>query len=162
MSQSPNERLSQILASEVMEKDIVTISGQASLQLAIQLMTDSRISGMPVTDAAGHLLGIVSIRDILEHFTENPEAQRPHRSFYDVALNSDQDFDRIDIDFEGEESATVSDVMTAEVYSVPADASLETVSRTMVDHRIHRVLVQDKDGHVGLIATLDVLAAIIG
>ncbi len=55
---------------------------------------------------------------------------------------------------------TVADVMTGEIYSVPVDADLRTVARPMTKHRVHRLLVEKGGRYVGLVSTLEILAAL--
>ena len=73
---------------------------------------------------------------------------------------ADEDLESFELPDEAEETAGT--VMNAEVFHVPTSATLEEISRKMVSHKIHRVLVTDPDkGHVvGIISTMGILAAI--
>ena len=50
--------------------------------------------------------------------------------------------------------------MTAEIYAVDVNDGLQKIAKTMHEHRIHRVLVQEEGKHVGLISTMEILAAL--
>lgn len=52
-------------AKDVMVKDVITISPDSSLEDAIKILIDKKISGMPVVDAGGQIVGIISEKDIL-------------------------------------------------------------------------------------------------
>jgi CBS domain-containing protein len=54
----------------------------------------------------------------------------------------------------------VRDIMTASVYTIPADAPIAEIARTMVDGHVHRLLVAEGDKLVGIVSTLDLLRAI--
>ena len=160
---SSADRWPDVKARDIMRTDVVTVSDSASLTEAVQRLAEARISGMPVTDEAGRVIGIVSIRDVLDFLSENPDQRRVFapRSYYLASFDEDlpaEQFDEIEVPEDIE--ATVADVMTAEIYSVQVDASLDEVARALVEHRVHRVLVTESRRHVGLVSALDVLTAL--
>lgn len=149
-------------ARSVMEKRIVTVGRTAPLSEVERLLTENRISGMPVTDAAGRAIGVVSYRDLLDHYAENPDARpRRARAFYRLSTEHllDEDFESFEVPEESED--TVEDVMTPEIVHVRSDATLEEVCRTMGEHEVHRVLVTDPETQkvVGIISSLALLKA---
>jgi len=153
-----------VRARDIMRTDVVTVPDSATLTEAVQRLAEARISGMPVTDEAGHVIGVVSIRDVLDFLSENPDQRRVFapRSYYLASTDEDlppEEFDEIEVPEDTE--ATVAEVMTAEVFSVPVDAGLEAVAKALVEHQVHRVLVTDKRRHVGLVSVMDVLAALV-
>ena len=149
---------------EIMRTDVQTIADGAGLLEAVRKLADGRISGMPVTDEAGHVIGVLSIRDVLDHLSENPEQQRlfAQRSYY---LTTDDDefapeeFDEIDV--QEDAGAIVADVMTAQVFAVPIDAELQDVARSFVEHQVHRLLVTERGKHVGLVSVMDLMKALV-
>ena len=70
----------------------------------------------------------------------------------------DDDFESFSVPNEAEETA--GDLMTGEVYSVDVAASLKDVAQAMLDHKVHRVLVQEDGRYVGLLSTMEILAAL--
>lgn len=150
-----------LTARDIMQTQVLTVSVDTPLSEVERLLSEHRISGLPVTDEAGHLVGVVSIRDLIEHYTEDPDARpRRGRGFYqlDTEELADEDIEAFEVPEEAEETA--GDIMTAEVYAVPADAKLPEVARRMVELRIHRILVRENGKHVGLISTFDLLGAL--
>ncbi len=151
-----------VTAMKIMEKRIVTVGRTAPLSEVERLLTENRISGMPVTDAAGRAIGVVSYRDLLDHYAENPE-ERPQRvrAFYRLSTEHllDEDFESFEVPEESED--TVEDVMTPEVIHVRSDATLQEVCRAMGEHQVHRVLVTDpvSEKVVGIISSLGLIAA---
>ena len=146
-----------------MQTRIITVADTAPLSEVERILTEHRITGMPVTDQAGRVLGVISIKDLLDRYVEDPES-RPRRGhgYYREPTEelADEDLESFELPDEAEETAGT--VMNAEVFHVPTSATLEEISRKMVSHKIHRVLVTDPDkGHVvGIISTMGILAAI--
>jgi len=148
-------------ARDVMLTDVVTCSYAAPLSEVERLLVENRISGMPVVDEAGHVVGVVSVKDLIERYAEDPDS-RPRRGhgYYHLSLEDmdDEDFEAFTLPDEGEETA--ESLMTAEIFSVDAEASVQQVAATMSENRVHRVLVQDGNKFVGIITTLEVLDAV--
>jgi CBS domain-containing protein len=148
-----------------MQTRVKTIAYAASITELESLLEDHRISGVPVSDEAGRIIGVVSLRDLVTHYAEEPDARVPRRvGYYQV---TDDDEELYEETFETlkvppNTADTVESIMTATVYAVPADATLGEVSRTMVRHRIHRVLVEEQGKCVGLISTMEILRALAG
>ena len=143
----------------IMQTDVITTSTSTPLSEVVQLLTDQGISGVPVTNEAGHVVGVLSMRDVLSYYA-TADVDRPQHtgSFFmttDVAETGE--------DYTVPEAAegVASDVMTAEVFSVEAHETIAAVAKSLADHGIHRVLVHEDRRFVGLIGTLDVLRAIV-
>ena len=152
-----------LTAKDIMAKRIVSISPSSPLSEVERLLTENRISGMPVTDSSGRAIGVVSYRDLLDHYAENPDA-RPRREpgFFRLPTEHllDEDFESFSVPPESED--TVADIMTPAIIDVTTDSPLPEVCRTMAKHSVHRVLVTDMGTGrmVGLVSSLSVLAAI--
>lgn len=154
-------RWATVTARAIMRSEVITIPYATPLSEVERILSDNRISGAPVTDESGHIVGIISVRDLVERYAEDPDA-RPRRDHGFYHLSSEEmledDFDSFEVPDESEETA--EDVMSAEIYSVPAEAGLMEIARIMAKHKIHRVLVAENGRHVGLITTLEVLQAL--
>ncbi|MCC6670901.1 MAG: CBS domain-containing protein [Planctomycetes bacterium] len=157
--------LDQILARHVMQTRLVTVTKKTPLKEVQRILTESRISGVPVTDESGRILGVLSVRDLMDEVAEGTEEAPEKSSYFEISPE-----ETMDEDFEGYEvsddfvdsSATAGDIMTPEVHSVPADATLIEVAAKMSKQGIHRVLVEERGKHVGLISTMDVLKGLAG
>jgi CBS-domain-containing membrane protein len=156
----PWERLT---AKDVMERDVVTVSASSPLSEVERLLTEHRISGMPVVDAGGRPIGVVSFRDLLDHYAES-DGERPRRGPGYFRLSAahleDEDFESFSVPPESED--TVRDVMTPAIVDVTTDAPLTEICRTMARNSVHRVLVTDAaSGRMaGIVSSLGVLGAI--
>jgi CBS domain-containing protein len=129
------------------------------------VLSDNRIGGVPVTDAAGHVAGVISARDLLDLYTEDPDARpKRGRSYYEYESDDLDEVDLGSFSVPEESEETAGSIMTAEAYTVSATSNLPTVAAMMSEHRIHRVLVTDPErgGIVGLVSTMDVIRALAG
>lgn len=162
-STSNQTRWATLTAGDIMQTRVISIPYSAPLSEVERILSDNRISGAPVVDQSGRVIGVLSVRDILERYTEDPDSRpRRGRAHYHltVADLEDEDFDSFEVPPEAEETA--GQLMNAEVYTVVSTATVTEVARQMVDHRIHRVLVTDPEtGAVcGLISSMGILAAV--
>jgi len=64
-------------ASDVMTSGVLTIDPDATIQQAVRIMLQHKVSGLPVVDAAGELVGIVSEGDFLRRAETHTERRRP-------------------------------------------------------------------------------------
>jgi CBS domain-containing protein len=160
------DRLSGLKAGDIMRRNVLVVAETTSLVDVATFLSENRIGGAPVVNEAGHIVGVVSMKDVLERFVERPGTHvHGTHDFYDMTpadFYLDQDEAESAESFEELEEAeeTARDVMTAQVHSVKLGDSIPQVAKTMVELEIHRVLVQDKGKHVGIITTFDVLKAI--
>ena len=142
-------------AADVMQRHLITVSAETPLLDVQRLLVEEEITGAPVVDETGRLLGVVSTQDLLraaeeEHDTAASEA----RYFRDDLVFSGPDWDRTSEDFQDRlAERTVAEVMTQGGVVVRPDASITDVARLMRSQRVHRVLVTEDDRLVGLIST---------
>ncbi len=159
--QAVAERWALLTARDVMRTDVITVPYATPLSEIERILSDNRISGAPVTDESGHIVGILSLKDIIGRYTEDPDS-RPRRGsgFYHLSSEEmlDEDFESFDVPAESEDTA--ENVMTAQIYSVNVEDGLRVIAAVMTKHRIHRVLVEEGGRHVGLISTMEILDAL--
>ena len=148
-----------LTARDVMQTELFTVSVSTPLADVERLLGEKGVGGVPVTNETGHLVGVVSMRDLVEHYAEGPvRSARLVPGFYHDTLEAgDEDMATFG-GFAGD-GETASDIMTGEVYAVEADTGLYEVAREMVRLKIHRILVKDSNKHVGLISAFDLLEA---
>lgn len=151
-------RWSQVTARELMRTNVVVVHFATPLDEVARTLADNRISGAPVVDEAGHIIGVISVSDLVGRMAESEEhAGTVTRDYFRYGT---EDMDEAELDgfsYGGENTDTARDVMTAEIYSVPADARLPEIARQMYEHRIHRVMVKDQGKYIGLLSTMEIL-----
>lgn len=141
--------------ADIMVKEVVTTGPDASVQELAALMLERRISGLPVVDGGGRLLGVVSEGDLIRR--PEIDTDRVKLGWLRLLL-SDEARAR---DFVKAHGRTAREVMTQPAISVAADAPLAEVVRLMVRHRIKRLPVLDRGKLVGLLTRADLLRAVV-
>lgn len=139
--------------SDVMTPDVLSVPPEASVAVAAQLMLQKRISGVPVIDDLGNLVGIVTEGDFLRRAETGTGRRRPRWIEFFMGPG------RLSDEYVRLSGRKVSDVMTREVRTVPPDASLEQAVRLMERHNIKRVLVVDNGKVVGIVTRANLLHA---
>ena len=163
MSASKARAIDKITAREIMRTNVLTVSRNTPLSEVERLLGEHRIGGAPVTDESGHIVGVVSMRDLLERYTEDRDSRPRRLGFYHRASSEldEEEYEELD-SFEVPEEAeeTVADIMSSDVHSVPATAFVPDIAEKMIEHGIHRVLVEDSKRYIGLITSFDLLGAL--
>lgn len=117
-----------IKASDCMTTRVLTIREEAPLLEALKLIVESAISGLPVVNAAGELVGIISEHDIM-NFALSGTAQ----------------------------DTSVKEAMTRQVIAFEPETELEIIVNACVQHRIRRVPIVKGRKVVGIVSRRDVL-----
>jgi predicted transcriptional regulator len=140
-----------------MNPDIMTVADDMTIEELVRYLVEHEISGAPVVDDQGQLVGVVSMTDIGRNMTE-PETNvaPPASTFYRDDL-SDSTLENLGARFVEQWSATVRDVMTPVIYQVPVTAPISEAARIMVERHIHRLLVTQGKDPVGIITSMDLL-----
>ena len=141
-------------AADVMTPDPVCVSPDASINDAIQLMLERKFSGLPVVDAGGSVVGIVTEGDLLRR-TETG-TQRKRTRWIEFLMGPG----RLASEYVQTSGRKVGDVMTAEVRTVTEDAPLEEIVHLMERHQINRVLVVRDGKLVGIVTRANLLHAL--
>jgi len=118
-------------ASDVMTVGAATIRSDASVPEAARLMLQYAISGLPVVDATGHLVGIITEGDFLRR-TETGTG-RPHRPRWLEFLFGPG---RLADEYVHSHSRKVEEVMTRQVVTVAEETPVDEIARLMERHRI--------------------------
>jgi CBS domain-containing protein len=128
-----------ITAADIMTESPITVGPADSLIEATRLMSDHQIRHLPVVDHEV-VVGMLSERDLLPVADELSSQGKRHP---------------------GADVLKVRDAMTSQITTVPPDASLSEVSRTLIDHRIGAVpVVDDERRPIGIVSYVDVLGAL--
>ena len=146
-----------------MEKSVVTVEADQPLLSVYRLFSDEDISGAPVMDSTGEVVGVVSARDLVRVVTQEHTESNEDLHYY--SGNSSFDDSGWFSDVQGFEDRlarrTVSDVMTKGVISVATDTPVKEIAEIFHKNRIHRVLVLDGEAEsnavIGLVSVFDLV-----
>lgn len=140
-----------MLAKDVMTTSVVTVPPGADVREVAALFLERRISAVPVVDAQGGLLGIVSEGDLLNR----PEAETQHRRSWWLRLFAGPDDQARE--YLRVHGRRAEDVMTQEVVTVPEDMPLGKIAALLERHRIKRVPVMRDGKLVGIVSRSNLL-----
>ena len=143
-------------ASDVMTRTILSVRPDAVIAEAIRLMLDNRISGLPVIDEGGQLVGILTEGDLLRRGETATERHRPR--WLEILMGPG----RLAEEYVRTHGRRIAEVMTRDPVSVTPDTPLKEIVELMERHRIKRVPVLDGDAPVGILSRADLLRGLAG
>ncbi len=138
-------------ASDIMTSNVITIGPDSSVQEVANLLLSNRISAVPVVDAGGRLLGIVSEGDLIDR-PDNGTARR--KSWWLNVLASN---DALASDYVKSHSRKVSDIMTRDVVTASANTSASEISGLLEKNNIKRVPIVENGKVVGIVSRANLL-----
>jgi CBS domain-containing protein len=144
------------LARDIMNREVISVPRTMDLRELGKLFLERGITGAPVVDEVGKLVGVISQTDLVYYNLTRGDELVLDSHFYQNARVEGQ---RVPTGFQIEDFNTgvVADVMTPIVHSVPETATVDAVARMMLRKHIHRVIVRRGRGVAGIISALDVL-----
>jgi CBS-domain-containing membrane protein len=138
-------------ARDIMVEPVLTIKGSARVPELAKLLTERRVSGLPVVDDKGALIGIVSETDLMHRAETGTERRRK----WWMQLFADSD--TLARDFVKSHGTQVADIMSPFVITVSADADLSHIANVLDSNHIKRVPIMEKDVLVGIITRGDLV-----
>ncbi len=145
------------MAREIMNKNVITVQEEATIEEVAGILTDNNVSGAPVVNKEGKLVGIVTEEDLL-HKKTNPRVP----GFLNIlgAFIYISGVERYREDLKKLAATKVFEIMTTEVVTVGGDTEIERVAGLMVDHDIKRLPVVENDALIGIISRADIVRTI--
>lgn len=136
-------------AKDVMTQPVITVKKETTVAELIHLLLERRISGVPVVDEQGRVVGIVTEGDLILR-----ERGAAPRSFLKSLFGDPERLAREYIKLHG---CCAQDVMTQEVITVEEETPLERVAALMADKQVNRLPVLRQGKLVGIVTRADVL-----
>jgi CBS domain-containing protein len=125
--------------AELMERKVKTVRSEATVAEAIVELADAHVSGMPVVDGAGRVIGVLSTTDLLTAEAETGD-DTARRSLW--------------------ENTAVRELMTPRPFTVAPDEDVREAARQMLYADVHRLFVAEGDQVIGVISTTDIVRAV--
>ena len=141
-------------AADVMTRKVVSVGTEASVLEAIRLMLQNKISGLPVLDGEGLLVGIVTEGDFLRRAETGTQRKRPRWLEFLMGPG------RLADEYVHSHGRKVAEIMTSDPVTIVEDAALDQVVRTMEEHRIKRLPVVRGRRVVGILSRANLLHAL--
>ena len=143
-------------ASDLMTSLVVTVRADATIEYAAQLMLQYRISGLPVTDSDGAVLGIITESDLLRRAETGTENR--HDRWASLLIGPG----RLAREYVRTHGRKVAEVMTERVFIVMPETPLADLVALMETKHVKRVPVVDQGRLVGIVSRADVMATLVG
>lgn len=124
---------------DLMQREVKTVHRDDTVNDAVITLTDSHISGLPVVDGNGHMVGVISGTDILTSEAEARDGVEREALF---------------------EQMMVRDIMTPRPLTVAPDEDVREAAQQMLYADIHRLFVTSGERLVGVISTTDIVRAV--
>ncbi len=138
-------------AADIMSRNFIAVREEAPLEQAVRLMIDNRISGLPVVDAEGRPVGILTEGDLLRRVETGTEGKRP--GWFEVIFAPG----RLADSYVRSHGRKVAEVMTPGAICVEETAPLDEVAGLMRTKRIRRVPVLRAGAVVGIVSRADLV-----
>jgi CBS domain-containing protein len=150
-----------ITASDLMNPEVLTVQTGMTVRELASFLIDNEISGAPVADGEGRLVGVVSLADIAAAATGEDRSGEDGSGYFGRAWE-DESLDEEDVEDLPLDGMRVADIMTPQVYSVKEDATVSEIASLLLKQHLHRLLVTREDRAVGIITTSDLLGLLVG
>lgn len=141
-------------AREIMSRHVVTIRNDALVIDAIKTMLSHRVSGLPVVDAHGKLVGILSEGDFIRRVEIGTEKRRGR--WLSLLAGADQ----VAVHFARQHGRKVGQIMTPDPVTIAEDTPLEQVVRLMESRNVKRFPVMRGNDIVGMVTRADFMTAV--
>ncbi|MCL4210513.1 MAG: CBS domain-containing protein [Phycisphaeraceae bacterium] len=144
------------VAADIMTPEPVCIETGATIRQVARIFEENGISGAPVVDGGGRVIGVISRSDLIRRCMEGGDERDP--ALLVELLGSDDDPDAGPLQ---ERSIFVEECMNPEPVTAGPSASLGDLANRMVDARVHRVIVVDRNRFpLGIVTSLDLVRAL--
>ncbi|TDN61970.1 CBS domain-containing protein [Paraburkholderia sp. BL10I2N1] len=141
-------------ASDVMSTPAISVEPEMTVREVAKVFVEQKISGAPVVDAAGHIVGMISEGDLI-HRTELDTDKPQRRGWLDLfSLGRDAN------EYVKSHGRKVADLMTTDVISVDEATPLAKVADLMETRRIKRVPVTREGNLVGIVTRANLVQAL--
>lgn len=152
-----------LTVNDIMQREVLAVDADWPLDKLAGFLVDNSISGAPVTDENGELIGVVSLTDLVRHnsMTEkDTEASSTHDVYlYELERHMSHEELRV-FHTQYESPVQVREIMTPMIFKVSEEDGVQEVADTMLKGRIHRVFVTRGSKLTGIVTSLDMLQVI--
>ena len=154
------ERLQSIRVADVMTRNVVTVSANSTMAEAVRILAQHQVSGLPVVNELAQCVGILSTTDFARRDQSHNSSNALATPASEHLLVRDEGEGPFQIEYVAEN--LVSQHMSSAPQTIDAKQSLVDAARYMQGGHIHRLVVVDqRAGPVGVISSLDIIAALV-
>lgn len=140
-----------MFVKEIMTKNVITVSPEASLKEVGVIFKEKRISGVPVIDKNNTIVGIVTLTDMLRILDQIYIWKELEKLVPGCKLS--------EMEQEEKAKAKVRDIMTKEVYTINEQGTIDDLMKLMFTKKIHSIPVTREGKLVGIVGKRDIIYA---
>jgi CBS domain-containing protein len=144
-----------LFAEDLMTRDVAVVHPETPLRTAVKLMADRHISGLPVVDADGKPVGMLTEGDLLRWHGEFSERQQ----WWLDHLADGQDLAPSFLAILKAERGKVASIMTATVHTIAPGTSARDIAKLFFETKIKRAPVVENNRILGLVSRSDLIKA---
>jgi CBS domain-containing protein len=146
-----------LTAKELMSKNVITVNGDTSVRELARILSENRISGVPVIDAGGAVIGVVTESDLID---QNKKVHIPTVvAIFDSFLFLESP-EKMEKELKKMAGIKVEDIYAHEIITVQQDTPLDEVATLMAEKNVHTLPVLEGDQLVGVIGKSDIIRTI--
>ena len=152
-----------LIARDVMNPNVISVRDDMTVAALAEFLVDNQISGAPVEDADGRLIGVVSQTDVARSLNGNNQAVLDHSEPSYYLRGWEEKFNAEDLAGlrVAESELTAGEIMTPRIFAVEDETPVATVAEKMIHGHLHRLLVTRERRVVGIVTTSDLLGLLV-
>ena len=146
-------------ARDIMTEDVITVQPETLIRELAEIFITRNISGVPVVDREGKVLGIATESDLIFHSKRLtvPPVLTILDSF--IFLNSPEKMEK---ELRKIGAASVVDIYTAPPLTITPETALDEIASLMTEKQVHTLPVLDEDGTmIGIVGKKDIIRTIL-
>ena len=146
-----------LVAKDIMTRDVITIEQSASLRELSKLLSEKGITGVPVIDEERHLIGMISMRDLIREEVRSLGANLEYQDIYELfssALNTEE------VEGVSVRQLWVEEVMSRTLHTATESTPVCDIAEIMHAQNVHRVPILKNGKVIGLVTAMDVIRAV--
>ncbi len=145
-------------AKDIMTKDVITVKPDTTIEELARTLMKNQISGAPVVDDKGKLVGIVTENDLISKNSRLhiPTILRLFDAYIPLGTS------RMETDIKRMTANTVGDICSKEVITIDSETSLEYIATLITERKIHLLPVLTEGKLVGIIGKKDLIKGFSG
>lgn len=144
-------------AKDIMTRDVITVKEETTVRELAQLFITRKISGAPVENSEGRVIGVVTESDLI---FQNKKLHMPITVDILDAFIFLESPNKMEKELKKMAASTAGEICSQKLVSVSPDTNLEDLATLMTEKKIHTLPVIDEDKLVGVIGKTDIIRTI--
>ncbi len=145
-------------AKDIMTKDVITVKPITTVEDLARVLVGHQISGAPVVDDDGNLIGIVTENDLIRKNSRLhiPTILRLFDAFITIGTS------KLEVEIKKMAASTIGEICTRDVITVSDETSMEDIATIMTEKKVHLLPVLKKGKLVGIVGKKDLIKGVAG